>query len=1270
MSAVDDVIARSRQPGGFVARKRFAVARSRAVQKLRRFALASPHDYIIELIQAAIANGADFVDIELGHSGINLSYAGGGFAPEELAQLFDFLFASKENLETADVRQLALGLNALLDARPDEIVIESGDGTLARTTRVRIDGRSEAVEVGSPRYALRGTFVRVAGLKRGPLGDGSRQGELLAIEGRCLTAPVPIVVNSQPIFGYGRMRTPRLLGYDAVLSFDEGDLYGTIGLGGTAGDSFFRLLTWGVWIDSLRADILPGTSLGGIVGFDRLHKTADHAAVVQDERLGELWTRLRPYARMLAEGRRGAATHELWSVDGRPLRTSDIRATFKQYRTVVGVSRGEPGDRPERARRAAAIGAALQAPVVLLGADDAAALRLLGGPDTRLVLPDVSDDDDLWFYHRFADGPPDRPWLVAPIEVEPLPVQRLLELAERDGILPPDAAQEIPAFGGLPPWNATARDLKRWLLAAGAAGDVRATIYSPEHVAPGVELWVDTVVTGRRIVAGNMPSPFPGFVLRVELPDVSPRGWTRPWPGRHDATPAGIIAAALARHVVPVLETAARRLLAGLGRLPVEPGSAAARIALAALARSTIKRLRTAPDGSVEVRFSILDPELPDTLLDLPLLRTLAGEGLSLRALARMVDASAGVAYGAVREVPPDLEGLDRSRILDLDLHQERMLIGLLGEAAYVRVDRRDVLAEAAGVRCRDFALGLRPYPDFPLLVEGIDPGTLPALRRREVERALVERLVAVFHGARGEEESRRQATRHLLWFLYRKLAHRAGGPDDCGVSHLPLFLDADGVPRTFDELRPALASAVGLRMHDGWSTDVANLPPPTPTSHQPPATSPTSPSPPPLAMNPFVFRLLSQLGRVRPAFDFDLSDAEALADPAPPETAYAAAVTIDDELAVGTIGVPVLEPPDPAIAVLDPRGRRVAAVRASAGEAGVVGRLEVKVPSIPPDVLGMLVDRAIASLLDELVRRIPALPPDSPVRERCVSAALRLAGRRVALTAQPDGSVALDVLDASARRALELPLFPTPDGIAVSAWRILREFAASRSGTAAPGPGFVLAPDAPDILRSWIAATCCDARIARPASRPAAVASPEAVPVPQGVGGPKDADHRALLGGKAAESLRGQGAAPPDPTPLAVSAPDTGPDGGDFGRRLTEALRRVHEESAAPGPPIEVAVWNVAAVPAQAAIAQGRTIFLQATSDGPRLILDTKHWLLARARTRGPADPEALAWLLLAASTHLNVALESITNRNELDFQARLLDLLERGALVPGRRP
>lgn len=119
MSTIAEVIARSRHEGGFSERKRFTVARRRGIQKMRKFALADPHYYILELIQAAIANGARSVDVVVTAKSCTVSYVGGGLREHELAQLFDFLFASKDRADIGHVRELALGLNAVMLFAPD-----------------------------------------------------------------------------------------------------------------------------------------------------------------------------------------------------------------------------------------------------------------------------------------------------------------------------------------------------------------------------------------------------------------------------------------------------------------------------------------------------------------------------------------------------------------------------------------------------------------------------------------------------------------------------------------------------------------------------------------------------------------------------------------------------------------------------------------------------------------------------------------------------------------------------------------------------------------------------------------------------------------------------------------------------------------------------------------------------------------------------------------------------------------------------------------------
>jgi hypothetical protein len=78
MSSIDAVIAQARRSGGFTERKRFTLARTQAIQKLRQFALADPAGYILELIQSAIANGATWIEIHRDDDTVTLGYIGGG----------------------------------------------------------------------------------------------------------------------------------------------------------------------------------------------------------------------------------------------------------------------------------------------------------------------------------------------------------------------------------------------------------------------------------------------------------------------------------------------------------------------------------------------------------------------------------------------------------------------------------------------------------------------------------------------------------------------------------------------------------------------------------------------------------------------------------------------------------------------------------------------------------------------------------------------------------------------------------------------------------------------------------------------------------------------------------------------------------------------------------------------------------------------------------------------------------------------------------------
>src|SRR5690606_32844108 len=188
-----------------------------------------------------------------------------------------------------------------------------------------------------------------------------------------------------------------------------------------------------------------------------------------------------------------------------------------------------------------------------------------------------------------------------------------------------------------------------------------------------------------------------------------------------------LVAERLAARALPLLHDQDQRALAGLGVGTIEPDTAAARLALQVLSRVTVTRLRGARPArargggrlSPGLSFSLLRPAGNFDPFSLPLLRTVSGMPLSLSELALMCDETGGLVYGTIPEVPADLDDLDPDLILALDASTERILIGLIGEAGYVRIDARDVLAETDGIRVRDVALGLLEYPDFPLLIEG-----------------------------------------------------------------------------------------------------------------------------------------------------------------------------------------------------------------------------------------------------------------------------------------------------------------------------------------------------------------------------------------------------------------------------------------------------------------------------------------------------------------------------------------------------------------------
>jgi len=1016
--SLDAVIARSRIAGGFSEHRRFTIARSRAIEKMRRFALPNPHDYALEFVQAAVANGAWHVSLSLERDECMISYIGGGLREHELANLFDFLFASKDRSDIEHVRGLALGINAALLFAPKQVVIESGDGTLAGTSRMVLDPVHDQVDIGRADRPLAGTFVALRGIDRKalphPVPWTGRAPETGQLETRCLAAPIPIVVNGEPLFGFSRQRTPALFGYAKVLAFDEGELYGTIGLTPTFENHGFNLLTRGVSIQTRAHDLIPGQRIGGVVCFDRLRKTVDHSAIVDDERLHELWLRLRRYAEALVHGRAtsGSSVRLLGAPgEDRELGAAELCTLLREAPRVVVADPTALGG--EASRRAVAIGRALVAPVLVASPEQHDWLSVLSGRRVRLVCPELATDDDMLFHGRSPALPPAEPWVTAPIE---LPQQAVADAVAAMG-LEGDAAAAAHAVLGRAP--------------------IGMAVYAVEQprVACGME--VQIWIAGREAWRGVVAEAESGHVTIVRLEE------SRRAALLGDVGPGSllqrIVAHAVARGRAARLRLCARALA---NVTAIAPGTARARLALQAVDRSVLVRLRSV-DGRSSLRFVQFGDDAP-ALLDLPVLRDHTGAAVSLRRL-EAIAATTGMVLGAAPGAA--LDGLDPAAVIEIDADLDTRLRAWLGPAGYARLDAA-ALVDSLGVACRGVPMASRWWMDHG-----------DAVGRRAAAIAGRDALQASVAGPRGAE-----AELLLQWAAI----DTQGEPGLADVfAEVPAFTTDDGGRVT---LRAILEHRdAGLRVTFAAPSMAASV-----------AGAPVADGPVVLACSAPIARALAALVPVHPCFDVELGLRE------PPETlGLLAWIDLDEPTVLGRLGIP--RAGAATILVVDADGERGVEVHELASEFGAVGVVRLRAVEGGAVDIEAVLDRlrgAAGALVDRLRERVSSGALVGTDRTIALGKLLHHAMRSVRLSWRPDGTLAPRIDGPSAAAILQLPLLATGHGGPVGVgWALVRFCQLVAAGEPAPMARiFAELGAAPEpALAAWLRAWPIPARPPRP---------------------------------------------------------------------------------------------------------------------------------------------------------------------------------------------
>ncbi len=727
MSDIDDIIRRSREPGQFSERKEFTIAKDRAIEKMRKFALKTPSHYILELIQGAVANGATYIDASIDSNITRVAWTGGIFSQKELQQIFDYLFSDNTDEESTAIRQLAVGVNALLAFKPSQIVIESGDGTFEHSTRIEIDPKTMHITAGKTVEPLNGTFL-LASNKQGISSEVQLIGE------RCLTLNIPIIVNDEVLFGYSSIRSPNLFGVSKTIKFDEGDFYGTIGLSKGANTDNFKILTHGVWIQTVKRNLGIPHKFGGVIAFDHLNKTVDHATIVEDEKWNEMWARVSLLARQLIS-------------DKNP---NEISMKYKGSWAALDICRK--------------IAAQAEGAILFRGEsvnDDLIAEyeRIFGLPGffvpalhfqfvcdilgTRNIFVAKGTQEELDYLRRPKVGKPKGPFFLDPLVFGEFEVRF---------------------------YNRT--------------GKVH--IYTPRSLP---QSQIEFVEGGRLAELIDIPNHAPGFKIRFDL-DVATNGWVATEQTAYDILDA--CSATMRNLSVQIADDYAS---------VTKPDTTLAFHVLRALASSTIFSV----DGGV---FSIrrLGTET-DAILKAPILKTLDDEPKSIIEIVDLMNTQFGLVYGCIQGIHSDLTHLDKTRILSLTPQQEKEIISLFGDTAYIRIDDRDILASHTDANnntflIRDMAVGLGAYDAKFICCENNEDISIDSAV------ALVHQLRQCVFDADDNAELRRQSLRHLIWILTHP-----NTPTNLAeaLKSSPLFRNHKGEVISFNDLENE------VEMLDGW---------------------------------------------------------------------------------------------------------------------------------------------------------------------------------------------------------------------------------------------------------------------------------------------------------------------------------------------------------------------------------------------------------------------------------------------------------------------
>ncbi|MBW2255939.1 MAG: hypothetical protein JRI25_15255 [Deltaproteobacteria bacterium] len=178
-----------------IAEGSFRLDRRRAMDKLARFQLEDPHQYVLELVAAAVCADASSVQIRNDADDLEMSWDGDHPTRDELDALFDWVFSRDAEPRSRMLRHLAQGVFGALGLDPKWVRVErpglTWDFTDPANVTTSANHRTEGVRV----HVRERLGMAVVGDAFG----GPRESRLL--QRRARVCPIPIRLNAEEISG-------------------------------------------------------------------------------------------------------------------------------------------------------------------------------------------------------------------------------------------------------------------------------------------------------------------------------------------------------------------------------------------------------------------------------------------------------------------------------------------------------------------------------------------------------------------------------------------------------------------------------------------------------------------------------------------------------------------------------------------------------------------------------------------------------------------------------------------------------------------------------------------------------------------------------------------------------------------------------------------------------------------------------------------------------------------------------------------------------------